>query len=130
MADEADQAIPLRILERELALPKERIPPTAEEFLELLAAPTLISAKGRDTSRTRIVSTLLHGNEPSGLRAIRSWLSTGRIPAVNTLLFIGAVRTARLPPGFALPLPAGSHRFEPLLVPTPHGARGRERARG
>ena len=101
MIDEADQAIPLRVLERELALPQERIPPTAEEFLDLLAVPTLISAKGHDTSRTRIVSTLLHGNEPSGLRAIRSWLATGRIPATNTLLFIAAVRTARLAPGFA-----------------------------
>jgi hypothetical protein len=106
MIDEDDPAIPLRILERETALPKERIPPTAEEFLELLAVPSLISVKGLDTSRTRIVSTLLHGNEPSGLRAIQSWLSTGRIPAVNTLLFIGAVRTARLSPGFA-------HRFLP-----------------
>jgi len=106
MLDEADQPIPLRVLERETALPKDRIPPTAAEFLELLAEPTLISAKGHDTSRTRIVSTLLHGNEPSGLNAIRNWLSTGRIPAVNTLLFIGAVRTARRPPGFA-------HRFLP-----------------
>jgi hypothetical protein len=106
MSDEANQPIPLRVLEREIALPKERIPATTAEFLELLAEPTLISAKGHDTSRTRIVSTLLHGNEPSGLHAVRNWLAGDSIPAVNTLFLIGAVRTARRPPGFA-------HRFLP-----------------
>jgi hypothetical protein len=62
--------------------------------------------KGRDTSRTRIASTLLHGNEPSGLRAAHAWLRTGRVPAVNALLFIAAVRTA-------LETPAFTHRFLP-----------------
>lgn len=109
MIEDSEQAIPLRILEREIELPKERVPSTAEKFLELLAVPTLISVRGHDTSRTRIVSTLLHGNEPSGLRAIRNWLATGNVPAVNTLLLIGAVRTALIPPGFA-------HRFLPGRV--------------
>jgi hypothetical protein len=109
MIDEANEPIPLRVIEREIALPMNRISATAEGFLEQLSGPTLITAKGHDTSRTRIVSTLLHGNEPSGLHAARNWLASGRVPAVNTLLFIGAVRTAQRPPGFA-------HRFLPGRV--------------
>jgi hypothetical protein len=99
-------AIPIRVLEREAALQPGRIPERVDEFLSLLGAPTLISVKGRDTSRTRIAATLLHGNEPSGLRAVHAWLRTGQVPAVNTLLFIAAVRTALAPPGFV-------HRFLP-----------------
>jgi len=99
-------AIPIRVLEREEALRPERIPVRAEEFLNLLGIPTLISVKGRDTSRTRIVATLLHGNEPSGLRAVHAWLQTGHVPAVNALILVAAVRTA-------LELPSFAHRFLP-----------------
>jgi hypothetical protein len=94
-------AIPIRVLERDTALRPERIPARAEDFLALLGSPVLISVKGRDTSRTRIVATLLHGNEPSGLRAVHAWLQTGHVPAVNALIFIAAIRTALAPPGFA-----------------------------
>jgi hypothetical protein len=125
MIDEANEPIPLRVLEREIALPKESIPATTEDFLELLAVPTLISAKGHDTSRTRVVSTLLHGNEPSGLHAVRNWLATGNIPAVNTLFFIGAVRTARRPPGFAYRFLPGRIDLNRCWLP-PHTGRAGE----
>jgi hypothetical protein len=99
-------AIPIRVVEREEALRPEQIPARVEDFLGLLGSPVLISAKGRDPSRTRIVATLLHGNEPSGLRAVHAWLRTGHVPAVNALIFVAAIRTALTPPGFA-------HRFLP-----------------
>jgi hypothetical protein len=102
-------AIPIRVLEREAALPPERVPEQPEEFLNLLGVSTLISVTGRDTSRTRIVATLLHGNEPSGLRAAHAWLRTGQVPAVNALIFVAAVRTA-------LETPAFTHRFLPGRV--------------
>lgn len=98
--------IPIRLVEREAALPPERIPERVEDFLGLLGSPTLISVKGRDAGRTRIVATLLHGNEPSGLRAVHTWLRTGHVPAVNALIFVAATRTALAPPGF-------THRFLP-----------------
>jgi len=101
-----NDAIPIRVVEREAALRPERIPARVEDFLGLLGGPALISVKGRDTRRTRIVATLLHGNEPSGLRAVHAWLRTGHVPAVNTLIFVAAIRTALTPPGFA-------HRFLP-----------------
>jgi hypothetical protein len=94
-------AIPIRVLEREASLRQESVPARVEDFLGLLGGPALITVRGRNDSRTRVVTTLLHGNEPSGLRAVHAWLRTGHVPAVNALIFVAAVRTALAPPGFA-----------------------------
>ena len=75
--------------------------PDAESFLRFLAGPSLIAVSGRDHSRMRAVSTLLHGNEPSGIRALHRWLASGSVPAVDTLLFVGVVETALAGEGFA-----------------------------
>ena len=74
---------------------------TVEEFLARLGGPTWIFLSGQDPSRTRAVTTLLHGNEPSGVRAIFQWLRFGSRPRVNLACFIGAVDAALTPPGFA-----------------------------
>lgn len=74
---------------------------TVEEFLTRLRGPTWIFLSGQDPSRTRAVTTLLHGNEPSGVRAIFQWLRSGTRPHVNLACFIGAVDAALAPPGFA-----------------------------
>jgi hypothetical protein len=82
------------------------IPDEIDDFLRLMAGPTLFELPGQDRSRCRIVSTLLHANEPSGLRAVHRWLRSGTVPVVDARIFIGAVETALIPPGFA-------HRFAP-----------------
>ncbi len=74
---------------------------TVEEFLTRLGGPAWIFLSGRDRSRTRAVTTLLHGNEPSGVRAIFQWLRSGARSHVNLACFIGAVDAALAPPGFA-----------------------------
>ena len=74
---------------------------TVEEFLTRLGGPTWIFLPGQDPSRTRAVTTLLHGNEPSGVRAIFQWLRSGTRPHVNLACFIGAVDAALAEPGFA-----------------------------
>jgi hypothetical protein len=74
---------------------------TPESFLAWLSGPTLLRIPGRDRSRVRGVATLLHGNEPSGLRALHSYLRRGEVPAVDLACFVGAVEAARQPPGFA-----------------------------
>jgi hypothetical protein len=56
---------------------------TPEAFLAWLAQPTLFRVPGRDRSRTRVLATLLHGNEPSGLRGLHRWLRAGAPPAVD-----------------------------------------------
>ena len=77
------------------------VPPTAEALLRELGGPAWIRVAGRDRSRTRAVATLLHGNEPSGLRAVHAWLRSGAQPAVNAVFFIASPAAALVPPGFA-----------------------------
>jgi len=77
------------------------VPPRVEDFLRMLGGPTLLRLPGRDRSRTRAVVTLLHGNEPSGVRAVHALLREGFEPAVDALFFIGSVEAALAEPGFA-----------------------------
>ncbi len=67
---------------------------SVEAFLHQLTGPTLISKPGKDSTRTRAIVTLLHGNEPSGLYAVHHWLKSGEQPAVNIICFIGSVQAA------------------------------------
>jgi hypothetical protein len=79
----------------------EELGDTPEAFLAKLGGPALLRVPGRDRSRSRVLATLLHGNEPSGVRALHGWLRAGCVPAVDALLFVGAVRAALAAPGFA-----------------------------
>jgi hypothetical protein len=77
-----------------------------ENFLVKLGEPTFLWLPGLDATRTRAVSTLLHGNEPSGVRALHRWIKEGHQPQVNLLCFIGAIEAALTEPLF-------SHRCAP-----------------
>jgi len=70
-------------------------------FLTNIVGPTAIFLSGKDTSRTRAVCTLLHGNEPSGAHAIHNYLSLGIEPAVNTLFIVASVQAALTEPVFS-----------------------------
>lgn len=76
------------------------------EFLANLGGPALLRVPGRDRTRARAVTTLLHGNEPSGVRALRGWLAASREPATDLVCFVGA-------PAAALAEPLFSHRMLP-----------------
>lgn len=73
---------------------------STDSFLSRLGGPTWLRIRGRDRSRCRAVVTLLHGNEPSGVRALHGLLSAGIQPATNVVALIGAVATATGPPPF------------------------------
>lgn len=79
----------------------ERVPAAVEDFLRMLGRPTVIHVPGRDRTRSRVVATLLHGNEPSGIRAVHAWLREGTLPAVDVRVFVAAVDAALAAPGFA-----------------------------
>lgn len=79
---------------------------TSEEFLRWLNGPACLIIDGEDNSRCRAVVTLLHGNEPSGVKAIYRWIKRGHKPRVKTAFFIAAVTTA-------LTEPVYSHRHLP-----------------
>ena len=74
---------------------------TVEDFLMKLGEPTFLWIPGLDDTRTRAVSTLLHGNEPSGVRAFHRWIREGHQPQVNLLCFIGAIGAAITHPQFS-----------------------------
>ena len=74
---------------------------TVEEFLDRLGGPTWLTLPGSDRSRCRAISTLLHGNEPSGIRALFRWIRSGKQPRFDLVCFVGAVEAAQAQPGFA-----------------------------
>jgi len=80
----------LRMLQWGVDLRSADLPESEIEFLLSLGGPTLIAVPGEDPTRTRVATTLLHGNEPSGLRAMHRWLRGGGRPATNALLFIAS----------------------------------------
>lgn len=71
------------------------------DFLRVLGGPTWIRLAGRDRTRTRAVTTLLHGNEPSGTRALHRFLKEHREPATDVLALVASVGAALEPPDFA-----------------------------
>ncbi|MGC1507810.1 M14 family metallopeptidase [Ketobacter sp.] len=71
-----------------------------EQFLRALGGPAVLHIPGKDRSRNRAICTLLHGNEPSGTRAILRWLKQAVAPAVDVLCFFGSVKTALTEPLF------------------------------
>ncbi len=102
--------------------PSNEIGNTVEEFLQILGQPTLLLISGKEHKELRAISTLLHGNEPSGLQAIYRWLKHGEKPATDILCFIGAVKTALTSPGFYYRHLPGQRDLNRCFVPTLPGA--------
>jgi hypothetical protein len=111
----------MRLLED---LDRGAIPESPRAFLEELGGPTAIVVPGRDRSRCRAVSTLLHGNEPSGLMALHGWLRQGEQPAFDSLILIVAVQTALAEPGFAHRFLPGRRDLNRCFLPPFDGAEG------
>ncbi|WP_431687669.1 hypothetical protein [Hahella sp. NBU794] len=90
--------MPLKVIEgiRSLALEED-----LTRFLQRLGGPTLIRLQGRDHSRRRAFCTLLHGNEPSGARALYAYLRSGETPAVDLDVIIASIPAALAPPMFS-----------------------------
>ena len=87
-----------------------QMPSTPEAFLHGLQRPTAFFVRGQDQKKLRVIAGSLHGNEPSGFRAIHRTLIDiavrGERPATNVWLFVGGVEAAklranglRMPPG-------------------------------
>lgn len=79
----------------------EFIPDAPQDFLKQLARPTLLIVPGQDARRVRVLTTLLHANEPSGFFALHRWLRTGPRPTVTVATLVAQVDAALKRPGFA-----------------------------
>ncbi|NMP16391.1 succinylglutamate desuccinylase/aspartoacylase family protein [Thalassotalea sp. Y01] len=78
-----------------------------EQFLLSLYAPTIIDVSGKDQQRTRVITTLIHGNEPSGLIATHRYLTNLKAnerPTTNLRFIICSIEAASATPNF-------SHRY-------------------
>lgn len=104
--------------------PGGAVPDTVEAFLHDLGGPAWIEVRGRDTTRTRAVATLIHGNEPSGVRAIHGWLRDGAIPAVDVRILIASIDAALAPPGFAHRMLPGRQDLNRCFLPPFEGEGG------
>lgn len=76
------------------------------DLLRELGKPSCIKIPGKDSSRCRFVVTLLHGNEPSGVKAMAQWLSSNEQPLVDMYFVIMNIEAALQEPLF-------SHRHLP-----------------
>lgn len=100
------------------------IPSDVTGFLQWLGVPTWIAVPGRDRSRVRAVVTLLHGNEPSGVRAVHGWLRDGVVPAVDAVFLIASVDAALVGPGFSHRMLPGHADLNRRFLPPYHGVEG------
>lgn len=75
-----------------------------EQFLLSMTGPTVIDISGSDETKFRVFTTLLHGNEPSGLIAIHRYLTevlTQKPPCTNMRFIICSVEAAASKPLFS-----------------------------
>ncbi|MBL4940705.1 MAG: succinylglutamate desuccinylase/aspartoacylase family protein [Colwellia sp.] len=74
------------------------------QFLLSMSGPTVIDITGKNTSKCRVINTLLQGNEPSGLIALHRWLTTRdeqKLPVTNLRFIICSVEAASKNPLFS-----------------------------
>lgn len=72
-----------------------------QQFLLSLSGPTIIDISGKNNDKYRVITTLLHGNEPSGLIALHRWLTADRqlpVPETNIRIIICSVEAASRSP--------------------------------
>ncbi|WP_286261302.1 succinylglutamate desuccinylase/aspartoacylase domain-containing protein [Thalassotalea atypica] len=79
------------------------IPNTYHKWLSDLTAPTIIDFKKEGCDRWRVVTTLLHGNEPSGFIALYQWIKQEAFKdiAVNIRFIVCSVEAAKFEPAFS-----------------------------
>jgi hypothetical protein len=85
-------------------LPDELLDADELTFLRALGRPTLVRVPGSGTQAPRAIATLLHGDESTGLQAVRRILRRRRSYPFDLYVVIGNVQAALAAPGFA-------HRF-------------------
>lgn len=76
----------------------EQLGTSVEAFLSQLPGPTHIVIPGHDASRRRLLVSLIHGNEPSGLYAIYKFIQNGITPAVDLHCVLPSVIAAQAQP--------------------------------
>ena len=102
----------------------EQVAATVDGFLDQLGGPVIIKVSGRDNSRCRFMVTLLHGNEPSGIKATHHLLCTGFQPEVTMFMAIVSVDAALADPLFTYRFLPGQNDMNRLFTASPEDNQG------
>lgn len=97
---------------------------TAFSMLLSLPGPCVIHMPGKHRG-CRLVTTLLHGNEPSGLEAVHRLLSENFVPYVDTKIIIASVYAAREEPAFTHRALPNGQDLNRCFRPPYHGVEGK-----
>ena len=106
-------------------LTPEQVPDDLHQFLQMLGGPSKIWISGRYPDRTRAIVTLLHGNEPSGVKALHRFLKEGVEPYTNILVLLGSVEASLIEPVFRHRYFPGTRDMNRCFNPPYHDAPGR-----
>jgi hypothetical protein len=98
----------------------DKIPKSINTFLEGLNGLTIIDIVGKNTNKTRVVTTLIHGNEPSGIIACHKWLLTKSVPYNNVRIIICNPEAAQITPIFSHRYIAGTMDLNRCFLPNAH----------
>jgi hypothetical protein len=111
---------------RRLGCPtREELGDDADAWLAGVGGPFRVDVPGRERGRSRALVTLLHGNEPSGFRALHGWLRDDPRPAVDLVCFVLAVHSALLEPRFTHRMPPGARDLNRCFYGPPDDVPGR-----
>ncbi|MFW1676718.1 hypothetical protein ACFVYJ_02915 [Pontibacter sp. JAM-7] len=102
----------------------EQLTASPEQFLRQMAGPVMVFVEGQQTDRCRGLVTLLHGNEPSGLRALHHWLLQQHTPICNLVCFIPSVAAALTEPLFTHRTSVGQRDMNRCFLPPYNDAPG------
>jgi hypothetical protein len=86
-------------------------------WINSLPGPSRIEIPGVDSSRCRVLVTLLHGNEPSGLMALHRLLKEQFKPQVTVYCYVIALESASLPPQFTHRQVPGKRDYNRCFLP-------------
>ncbi|MEA3430143.1 MAG: hypothetical protein U9R08_02630 [Nanoarchaeota archaeon] len=92
---------------------------TEIEALFQLEKPSIFKVKGKDSSKAVLISSLIHGNEPSGFRAILKEINSEQQYPIDVYFFIGNVASAKIEPYFSNRLIPGKQNFNRTWVNNP-----------
>lgn len=78
------------------------VPDTYQQWLYELDAPTIIDFTCKTSDRWRVITTLFHGNEPSGFIALHRWIKEEAFNniAVNIRFIVVSIEAAQFEPVF------------------------------
>lgn len=93
-------------------------------FLKNLGGPAWMTVKGKDSSRRRVIVTLLHGNEPSGLKAIHTLLREGVEPETDLGILVAGADAALYEPLLSHRYIPGERDLNRCFAPPRAGAQG------